>query len=227
MTYPTYVYVDAFNVYYGCTKGTPYRWLNLAELCDVMLTNNVVERIKVFTAKSKPRPHDPGSPQRQQIYLRALRTIPNLEVIYGSFITRPRWYPKFEKDPSHKREYVQVEYTEEKGSDVNLASHLLYDAFEDRYEMAVIMSNDSDLAEPIRIAKVLLKKKVGILNPQINKPQYKDEQGNIDYRRIRTVRPLRDYANFCKPITIEALAASQFPDELTDEKGTFRKPSSW
>jgi len=122
---------------------------------------------------------------------------------------------------------VKVLYTEEKGSDVNLASHLLYDAFVHDYEAAVIMSNDSDLAEPVRMVKVLLKKKIGILNPQINRPEYRGADGTIDYRKVKFSYELRRYANFYKPITEEALAQSQFPDELTDSVGTFRKPAGW
>jgi uncharacterized LabA/DUF88 family protein len=47
--------------------------------------------------------------------------------------------------------YVRVTKTEEKGSDVNIATHLLMDAFDDAYELAVIISNDSDLLEPIKV----------------------------------------------------------------------------
>lgn len=227
MPYLTNVYVDAFNVYYGCTRNTPYRWLNLARLCEIMLTNNIINRIKVFTGVVRSRPHDPQQHVRQQIYFRALRTIPNLSIIEGTFLSHVRTFPKAEPNPDGSLEYVRVLYTQEKGADVNLASHLLYDAFIDDYEMAVIISNDSDLAEPVRIVRTLLKKKIGILNPQINKPEYRDEQGNIDYRKVRTSHELCRYANFCKPLTIEALRQSQFPDELTDAKGTFRKPASW
>jgi hypothetical protein len=123
MPYRTNVYVDAFNLYYGCTKGTPYRWLNLAKLCEVMLTNNEINRIKVFTGVVKPRPHDPQQPIRQQTYFRALRTIPNLTIIEGTFLTHTRTFPKAEPLPDGSLEYVRVLYTEEKGSDVNLASH--------------------------------------------------------------------------------------------------------
>jgi hypothetical protein len=227
MPFRTNVYVDAFNVYYGCTRNTPYRWLNLARLCDIMLTNNEINQIKVFTGVVKPRPNDPQQPVRQQTYFRALRTIPNLTIIEGSFLTHIRKFPKAESRPDGSLEYVQVLYTEEKGSDVNLAAHLLYDAFIDHYEMAVIISNDSDLAEPIRIVKVLLKKKIGLLNPQINKPEYRDEHGNIDYSKVKFSHALGRYANFYKPITEEALRLSQFPDVMTDEAGTFRKPASW
>jgi len=53
----------------------------------------------------------------------------------------------------------------EKGSDVNLATHLLHDAHRGRFEVAVIVSNDSDLLEPIKIVREGLGKKVGVLNP--------------------------------------------------------------
>jgi len=79
----------------------------------------------------------------------------------------------------------------------------------------------------VRMVKVLLKKKIGILNPQINRPEYRGADGTIDYRKVKFSYELRRYANFYKPITEEALAQSQFPDELTDSVGTFRKPAGW
>ena len=63
------------------------------------------------------------------------------------------------------RKKVWVDKTEEKGSDVNLASHLLRDAFLKQFEVAVLISNDSDLAEPVRIVAQELKFAVGIINP--------------------------------------------------------------
>lgn len=223
----TNVYVDAFNVYYGCTKGTPYRWLNLAKLSQMMLTNVQINQIKLFTGKVKSRPNDPNQPARQQLYFRALRTIPNLTIIPGSFVTHPKMMPKSQPLSSGKYEYVEVLYTQEKGSDVNLASHLLYDAFINDYDLAVVISNDSDLAEPIRIAKVKLKKKIGLINPSINRPEYKDAQGNIDYSLIECTPKLKKYANFCLVITEQILQQSQFLATLADSQGTFHKPASW
>ncbi len=225
MPYITNVYVDAFNLYYGCLKGTPYRWLDLSKLCDCLLINNDVNQIKYFTSHVKARPNDPDQPNRQQFYLRALGTIPNLQVVLGSFITRPRFFPRVDLLPDGSLEYVEVLYTEEKGSDVNLAAHMLYDGFVGDYEMAVIISNDSDLAEPVRIVNKTLGKKVGILNPQIN--HCRDEHGNIDYKSIQPSRKLNKYVLFNKPITEVALAKSQFPAVLSDGKGTFHKPPSW
>ena len=52
------------------------------------------------------------------------------------------------KPPVSGHRYVEILDTEEKGSDVNLASFLLLDGFDDEYELAVVISNDSDLSSP-------------------------------------------------------------------------------
>ena len=46
----TYVYVDGFNLYYGAVKGTPYKWLNIFDLCQRLLRKNTILKIKYFTA---------------------------------------------------------------------------------------------------------------------------------------------------------------------------------
>lgn len=81
------VYVDGFNLYYGALKGTPYRWLDLATLCSRLVTDQIVG-IKYFTARVTPRPGNPQTAQHQQVYLRALKTIPNLSIHEGHFLTR-------------------------------------------------------------------------------------------------------------------------------------------
>lgn len=113
-------------------------------------------------------------------------------------------------NPKVAASYVEVIKTEEKGSDVNLASHLLYDAFRGRFECAAIISKDSDLLEPIRIIRRELGLSVGLLNPG-----------------KKFSLALVPHVDFIKPIRRGVLMASQFPDELSDAKGTFRKPASW
>jgi uncharacterized LabA/DUF88 family protein len=156
------VYIDGFNLYYGAVKSTPYRWLNVAAMCRLLLPRDQINQIKYFTALVSPRPHDPGQPTRQQTYLRALRTIPNLTIILGSFLTHDVMMPLAPPESG----YVKVVKTEEKGSDVNLATHLLVDGYNDDYEIAIIVSNDSDLLAPIQVVTGQLKKPVGMLNPQ-------------------------------------------------------------
>ncbi len=74
----TNFYIDAFNVYYGCLKGTAYKWLNLEALCQLSFPSDQVHRIRYFTARVKARPSDPQQPVRQAAYLRALATLPSV-----------------------------------------------------------------------------------------------------------------------------------------------------
>jgi hypothetical protein len=86
------VYVDAFNLYYECLRGTPYRWLDLDAFCRKLLPHDRIHRIRYFTALVSERSGDPQQPQRQQTYLRALRTIPHLSIHLGHYLSHPvRW----------------------------------------------------------------------------------------------------------------------------------------
>lgn len=205
----TYVYVDGFNLYYGAVKGTPYKWLNINALCEQLLPKNEIIRIKYFTARVTGRADDPDQSTRQDTFLRALKTLPNIEIIFGHFLTNEVWVPRADSPPEN-RKYVKVIRTEEKGSDVNLATHLLADGFRGRYEVAVLITNDSDLLEPVRIVREELKLVVGILNPH-----------------KRTSRVLAKQATFVKQIRKGALKAGQFPDRLKDAVGAFTKPAAW
>src|SRR3990170_1896836 len=150
----TNVYVDGFNLYFGCMKGTPYRWLDILKLCQLVLppANRDIHRIRYFTSEVDARPDDPGNLQRQRIYVRALKTLPNLSVHYGQFATHKVWRPY--ADPSSPDAgLVRVLDTKEKGSDVNLATYPLVDGYEKDYEAAVVISNDSDLVLPIKMVR--------------------------------------------------------------------------
>jgi uncharacterized LabA/DUF88 family protein len=203
----TIVYIDGFNLYYGQVKGTRFKWLNIDALCKAYLNPKInrIEKIKYFTANVKPRPHDPDQNIRQQIYLRALRTIPHLEIIYGHFLSH-----EVEMPLADGTGFVKVIKTEEKKSDVNIAIHMLNDAYKDEYDLGVLVSNDSDLSEALRIIKDDLKKKIGILNPQ----------------EIQS-KELGKYALFQKQIRKGVLAACQFPATLRDKKGIITKPKKW
>jgi len=142
------VYVDGFNLYYGALKRTPYKWLNLSALCQILLPADDIQLIKYFTARVSARPTNPSAAHDQGLYIRALRTIPNLEIKYGQFRTHSVPMALSNVVPTKR---VWVDKTEEKGSDVNLACHLLRDAYLKQFEVAAVISNDSDLAEPIRI----------------------------------------------------------------------------
>jgi uncharacterized LabA/DUF88 family protein len=147
----TNVYIDGFNLYYGSVKNTPYRWLDLEAFCRHLLPNDDIRGIRYFTARVSGKV-DPDAPNRQAMYLRALGTLPLVSVHFGTFLTNKVWMPLVAPTTKGPRK-VEVFKTEEKGSDVNLASWLLLDVFRKACDTVVVISNDSDLAEPVRIAR--------------------------------------------------------------------------
>lgn len=202
----TFVYIDGFNFYYRALRNTPYRWLDPAKLVRLLLPEHQILKIHYYTARVTARPGDPNQPTRQQFYLRALATIPNISITYGQFLT----HKKKMALAANPTQIVEVLKTDEKGSDVNLAVHLIYEAMRDEFDAAVVVSNDSDLAEPIRIVTQEIHKKVGVLSPS----------------KFPT-RELLKYASFYKPIRQAVLSMSQFAPELEDAHGKFRKPHCW
>lgn len=207
----TRIYVDGFNLYYGAIRDQPgTRWLDLDALCRKLLKpENVIEHIHYCTAHVAARAKDEDQPLRQQLYLRALRTIPHLTITLGRFLTNDvRMARVSESGEVHGT--VLVRKTEEKGSDVNLATLLLKEGFQDLYDVAVVISNDSDLVLPIQVVRSELGKKVGVYSP---------------YKRASFY--LSKAADFYRPIRAGVMKASQFPEVLTDAGGAFRKPPSW
>ncbi len=211
----TIVYVDGFNLYYGCLKDTSERWLDVRALCERMLRSADAEivGIKYFTARVKTRDGNPQQAQRQQTYLRALATVPNLTIHYGVFITKPV-VRRCVKDRLGRPAYAEVWNTEEKGSDVNLASHLIIDGHKARYDLAVIVSNDSDLKFPVDYVRCDLKTPVGVLNP------HKNRSWALSPRDLPC-------GSFYKPIRRAALRASQLPLQIPDARGIVHKPTDW
>ena len=137
----TMLYIDGFNLYYSAVKDTPLRWLNPVALAGRAFPRNQIVGTKYFTAKVSAQPSDPGQPTRQMVLWRALGTLPNLQIILGDFRTRRVRAAVVSPPPNT----IEIFKTEEKGSDVNLASHLLLDGFRGNYECAIVVSGDSDL----------------------------------------------------------------------------------
>lgn len=207
------VYVDGFNLYDGLKhyerQGLRYKWLDLAALCHHELPNDTINKIRYCTARIKAR-DDPQRPQRQQTYIRALETIPNLTVHYGRFLESDVWMPVYGSTTvPPKMEHVIR--TEEKGSDVNIATLMLCDASDGDCDLIVLITNDSDLVMPIEVSRQKFKLQVGVLNPG---------------QRVSSA--LGRAATFYRPIKQASLAASQFPPAVLDKLGRpIRKPTGW
>lgn len=203
------VYIDGFNLYYRALKQTNYKWLNPFILSSKLLDNtDQITQLKYFTAPVSSRAHDPEAPSRQQAYLRALRTIPDLRIFYGNFLVKTKTRPLVNNPTT----FVEVYDTEEKGSDVNLATHLLNDAWKDQFDVALVYSQDSDLLEPLRIVKEERHKIVCLAWLDGQQPSKKW------YKSVSAI----------KHVTADRLAASQFPEKLMTESGRYvYKPDNW
>jgi hypothetical protein len=218
-----HVYIDGFNLPYGAVDGTPYRWLNVVELCRRLLPRNQVEKVRYFTALVKDTPSDRTKSARQQMFIRALETLPEIEVTYGSFLANVRRMPLARArpedagiqrlvslQPSGPRSAVVLR-TEEKGSDVNLATMLVADAFKGAFEAAAVLSTDSDLALPIELVRRELGLPVGVLFPR--------GRFSVELDRVAAFRRTFD-ARF--------LRACQLPQTIVDSAGrTITKPAAW
>lgn len=203
----TYVYIDGFNLYYRLLKKAPqYRWLDIAKLSRTVLREeNSVERVNFYTAAVSAK-IDPEAPAKQRIYLNALETLPEVAIHRGNFLVNDKWVRA--KAPEGVPDYVKASISEEKGSDVNLASHLIRDAFQGKFDVAAVITNDTDLVEPIRIVAEEIGLPVGILSPVEN-----------------PAKSLKQVASFLRHIRSGHLAASQFPDQL--EGTAIVKPEGW
>jgi len=149
-------YVDGFNLYFGLKEEKWRRlyWLDIALLVKNLLKpDQILSFTNYFT--SRVRGAAPGdsagaaadreaSRRRQTIFLEALATFPNLKIVEGHFLYKPL----------KCRNCKQVNYRfEEKMTDVNIATQLLVDAYADKFDVAFIISADSDLISPVKAVR--------------------------------------------------------------------------
>jgi hypothetical protein len=215
----TVVYIDGFNLYYRALKGTRHKWLDIVALSRAALpsTCNVI-RVNYYTARVSGRTN-PDSPKRQHAYLRALATLPEVAVHYGNFMMSNKW-AGLVQPPNFKPPFVlpagaapnvaHVWKIEEKGSDVNLGVHLVRDACMGAFDLAAVLTNDTDLLEPIRIVRQELNLPVTLLTP-VGRPAASLA------RAASEVRHIKPYLGPC-----------QFPDPiLVADKPAIVKPAGW
>lgn len=214
----TIVYVDGFNLYYRALKKRPqHRWLNLKALAEAVLrAENQVIKVNYYTARASGK-LDPDLPRRQQTYFNALETVPEVEIVEGNFLAKKAWAqmapapqngkPPFQPWPN----VVRIVKTEEKGSDVNLGAHLVRDAYTGAFDVAAVVTNDTDLVEPVRIVAQDVGKPVGILSPD-----------------AQVAKSLADVASFQRFIRTGHLSDAQFPDVIPREgEADLQRPSTW
>ena len=156
-------YIDGFNLYHGLREKTRPRspdakswrklyWLNVQQLVESVLKNDQeLVFTKYFTARiSKPD----AKRERQSDYIDALKTLPQFEIIEGQYQTK--------EIECRKCSWVN-EIPNEKMTDVNIAVEMLKDAFQDRFDVSILVSGDSDLTAPIAAIRQLFPQKTILL----------------------------------------------------------------
>ena len=196
------VYIDGFNLYHSTLQNThpDFRWLNLMELSKRLINpkNEEILTVYYFSALTT---WIPDRAKKHLLYIHALRTV-GVKDILGKFSLRERKCPLCTKCyQSH----------EEKKTDINIAITLIGDAVEDKFDTALIMSGDSDLA-PVanKLRQLCPGKKIGIIVPQ-----------------NQSAMNLKQHADFFKKIQDRDLKKSLLPEQVTYNDKIITAPTGW
>ena len=221
----TIAYIDGYNLFYGCLKGTPYKWLDVVKLCQRLLKEHNSEatliQVKYFTAivKGSLSKRKELSPQSQQKYHRALKALypePFLEIIESSYSLERSFFHPYEK-PIPLDTKVAVWRPEEKQTDVKIALHIYRDVAQSSCNSIMLFSNDSDLAPALEFSRQS--------HPSI-------ELGVIFPRKEDNERPpnasLAEHADWSRlVIRDEELHSSLMNDMVPTSKKPAIKPEHW
>ena len=139
------VYIDGFNLYHSIKdlgKQHEYlKWQNLAKLPKQFLSkNDNILSINFFTAYPTWKQ---DSYARHKIYVRILQDL-GVNIIFGNFKTKDMYCDNCKR---------HIKKHEEKQTDVNIATQIVQDIYEKKPNIIQIISGDTDLIPPIKIAK--------------------------------------------------------------------------
>lgn len=199
-------YVDGFNLYFGLrSKGWKrYFWLDLTTLMGRLCKpDQQLMLTRYFTARIRSSGRNSSDVSRQTTYLDALATLPDLRIHEGKYLI---------KDARCRSCGASWKTYEEKMSDVNLAVALLTDAFDDRFDTALVVSGDSDLKTPVEAVRARFpEKRVVVVFPP--------ERRSFELQRA---------AHAWFTVGEGHLRASQLPDTVTSTTGVpLHRPASW
>lgn len=209
------VYIDGFNLYYGI-KSMGWNhcfWLNIEKLITNYLPDDLdLIQIRYFTSNIT----NPLEKRDRQIkFLNVLQTLKSVSPHKGNYARlndakcdKCGAYSKYcERCGERLREY------KEKKTDVNIASFMIEDAIIDMYDIAILITGDSDLRPPLEVIKRQFpKKKVLVLFPP-NRDHSKD---------------LKNFSQWHYTIDKQMLENSLFPDKVqVGPKTWIEKPAEW
>ncbi|QSR35894.1 NYN domain-containing protein [Marinobacterium iners] len=222
----TNFYVDGYNLYYGCLKHTPYKWLDQkALLVDHILHSQDPKAelgvIKFFTADVKAKVASQGQRAQiaQQNYHKALELLypGKIDIIKGYYSLERANLPVF-KIPPDKTDRVTVWRLEEKQTDVNIAIEAYRDVSKNLAQQLVFVTNDSDIEPSLRAIREDFGDAVSI---GVIVPRRKDNH------RAPTAS-LGKYANWVRGYILEEeLKNSQLPELVPTRKKPIKRPDYW
>ena len=209
----TNLYIDGFNLYNRAVKKSPrssgWTCASWPRRSFPLMTSNASA---ISPPSSSHAPTTRTQTERQDnVSAGARHAAGPGRSIFGEFRERIKHRPLASPKPGRPA-YVRIRDTEEKGSDVNLATRLLVGGFTRDYQQAVVVSNDSDLASPIRYVSHDLELRVVVVNPDA---------------RTSTHNDLVESATYVRRIWKSHLRKSQLPPTVTDEHGVITKPAGW
>ena len=209
------VYIDALNFYYGALRGRPWKWLDLQKWASVVIpTGWRLERIHYFT--SLVAGESQAAAARQAIYMRALaKWAARPEARAGQLrvhLGRRKMERIAGRVPGEERR-TSVIVPKEKGTDVHLAARMVADAARNRFDFAVLVSNDSDFTECCKIVRGEFGKGVLLVPPLLNNRILSEElEAAVGGEHVLIVRP-------------GPLEACQLPDVIPGTK--IHRPPEW
>jgi uncharacterized LabA/DUF88 family protein len=220
-------------------KAQGWKWLDMRGCFEAIARTHWpdlshIEPVVYCTARISSRLDQDGY-RRQETYLRALARSGSVDHIeYGKFFDKVKTRPLATKDRKGRPVLVRPRFPvliqsgdgghiddavfmvsvadrEEKGSDVNVACHLLLDTLQERIDAAVVVSNDSDLALAVQHARKRIP--VGVVNPT-----HRQTAGSLRTRPDGCVE-----GQWEASLTVAEMNAHQLPDPCQG----IRKPPSW
>jgi len=199
-------YIDGFNLYFGLrAKGwRKYYWLDLEKLSKRLLKpDQQLQAVHYFTSRINHSPRNKASVRRQAIYLDALATRHLLRLHFGHYLA---------KSKNCRNCGAQWITHEEKMTDVNIATQMLSDAFENRFDTGLLLSADSDLTTPVHVViSRFPRKRIVVVQPP----------------RRHSVE-LSNAATGCFTLGEANLRKSQLPDSIAvKDEFVLRRPNHW
>ncbi len=196
------VYIDGFNLYFGMREAgfDTCRWLNVLALAESLLqANQTLVEVKYFTSRVS---NSPDKQKRQSTYIDALSSI-GIKIIYGNY--------QDGKEECKRCGHIW-KTAKEKMTDVNIATAIIVDAYQDKYDMAMLITGDSDLVPPIKAVH----------------ENFKTKRVFIAFPPKRHNASMSLVAKGSLTIGRKKLLDAQFEDEIISKTGfKLKRPNEW